>query len=250
MKKRMMYTWSALTMVCLGALMIIGVANASAEEQTDQQEVDLVWTKSDGIRPEIFYTTRVAGSWSEPVMVTDDWYDNMHPVIDRESNGTRWVFWTAYDNYRTEIRYTTGSGENWEENEPLASDMKSNSGPSAVIDEDDAVWVVWSASDEDGLDDIYFAVNKDGQWSDPNMIHEANDIPDTLPVVELGEEGVPTVTWKQLGGDDYVELTTSYDGSDWSQPVVSENQDEPTDENSIVLPDFVNESGMVFIRAY
>lgn len=230
--------------------MIVGVINASAEEQTDQQEVDLVWTKSDGIRPEIFYTTRVAGSWSEPAMVTDDWYDNMHPVIDRDSAGTRWVFWTAYDNYRTEIRYTTGSGENWEENNSLASEMKSNSGPSAVIDKDDAVWVVWTASGEDELDDVYFAVNKDGQWSDADMIHDTNDTPDTLPVVELDGEGLPTVTWKQLRGDDYIQLTSSYDGSDWSQPVVSEDQDESSDEDSIVLPDFVNDSGMVFIRAY
>jgi len=245
-----MHPLFALTMVCLGALMIVGVVSASAEDQTDQQDVDLVWTKSDGIRPEIFYTTRVAGSWSEPVMVTDDWYDNMHPVIDRDSTGTKCVFWTAYDNYRTEIRYTTGSGGDWEENNSLASEMKSNSGPSAVIDKEDAVWVVWSASGEDDLDDVYFAVNKDGQWSDPGMIHDANDTPDTLPVVELDDEGVPTVTWQQLRGDDYVELTSSYDGSDWSQPDVSEEQGEASDEDSIVLPDFVTESGMVFIRAY
>ena len=254
MKKRNLFTRLGLTALCVAALTMVGALTASAEAVPVQQEVDVVWSKSDGIRPEIFLATNSAGTWSEPEMVTDDYYDNMHPVIDRDSGGTRWLFWTAYDDSRTEIRFTTGSAGEWEKSQPLADEMKSNTGPSAVIDKNDAVWVVWSASDGE-LDDIYYAVNEDGEWSESRILHEANEVPDTLPVVTLNdEEGMPSVTWKQLQGDKYVSVTSVYDGSEWSSPVVIQETDEPANEDSgadkIVLPDFISQSGMVFIRAY
>ncbi len=253
MKKRTFYTWLGLTTFCVTALAMVGAVTVAAEELPAQQEIDVVWTKSDGIRPEIFLTTNSGGTWSDPVMVTDDYFDNMHPVIDRDSGGTRWLFWTAYDNNRTEIRYTTGIAGEWEKSKSLASEMKSNSGPSAVIDKNDAVWVVWSASDGD-LDDIYYAVNKDGEWSETQILHEPNEVPDTLPVIELnGEDGV-SVSWKQLQDDKYVSVSSVYDGSEWSSPDVVQESDEPENEDSgadkIVLPDFLGNGGMIFVRAY
>ncbi len=51
---------------------MVGAVTVAAEELPAQQEIDVVWTKSDGIRPEIFLTTNSGGTWSDPVMVTDD----------------------------------------------------------------------------------------------------------------------------------------------------------------------------------
>lgn len=65
---------------------------------------------------------------------------------------------------------------------------------------------------------------------------------------------MPSVSWKQLQGDKYVSVTSVYDGSEWSNPAVIEETDELANEASgadkIVLPDFINQSGMVFIRVY
>ncbi len=249
MKKHILY----MLMGCLAVLALAGAVNGFAEAVPVEKDIDIVWTKSDGIRPEIFYTSKVAGGWSEPVMVTDDYYDNMHPVIDRDSGDTRWLFWTAYDNNRTEIRYATGSAGEWESSQTLADELTSNSGPSVVIDENDSVWVVWSASDG-GPDDIYYAVNRDGEWSDPRIFHEPNDVPDTLPVVSLTDEGMVSVSWKQVQGDKYVLVTKDYDGAEWSLPVASEIADEDEKDDSeadrIVLPEFINPNGRVFIRVY
>ncbi len=253
MKKRTLYTCRGLTLFCAAALVMVAAGASFATTVPEQPEIDVVWSQSDGIRPEIFYTSRTEGSWSEPLMVTDDYYDNMHPVIDQDSRGTRWLFFTAYDNQRTEIRYTTGSAGVWEKSKPLSSEMKANSGPSVIIDGSDAVWVVWSAGDG-GPDDIYFAVNKDGAWSGPQLLHEANDTPDTLPVISLNDRQQPAVSWQQLQESEYVVLTSAYDGSQWSEPVVVPAVDEQENENSgadmIVLPDFINHGGMIFIRAY
>jgi hypothetical protein len=217
------------------------------------QEIDVVWSQSDGIRPEIFFTSSTGGSWSEPVMLSDDYYDNLHPVIDRDSQGTRWVFWRAYDNQKTEIRYTTGSSGNWEETKPLSEALQANNAPSVVIDAADTVWVVWSANDG-GMDDIYYAVHKDGNWSKPAQLHETNDVPDILPVIELNDEQLPQVTWKRMEGGRYLAVTSSYDGSGWSEPVLRQDGEQPDDdkvgEEVIELPDFVSNSGLVFVRTY
>ena len=252
MKKRILCVRYSL--IPLGMLILVAMSSNAlvADDSPEKKEVDVVWTKSDGIRPEIFYTTTSDGNWSEPMMVTDDYFDNMHPVIDRDTAGTRWIFWTAYDNGRTEIRYTTGDGNEWEPPRSLAFEMKSNTGPSVVIDKDDAVWVVWSASEED-LDDIYYSVNRDGVWSEAQILHETNDTPDTLPVIELNDAGTPSVSWKQLRDDGYVALTASYDDSTWSQPVVVEEDEgngDGSENETVTLPDFIQQGGMVFIREY
>ena len=63
-----------------------------------------------------------------------------------------------------------------------------------------------------------------------------------------------SVSWKQLQGDKYVSVTSDYNGSEWSTPAVIEQTDEPANEDSgtdkIVLPDFLSNGGMIFVRAY
>lgn len=238
---------------CVGLLLLAAVTNSYAQDPTAQQEIDVVWSKSDGIRPEIFFTNYSAGTWSEPEMVTDDYYDNMHPVVDRDSSGVRWLFWTAYDSQRTEIRYTSGTSGDWQEDRALAFEMQSNSAPSVVIDQDDTVWVVWAANDGN-LDDIYYAFGKGGKFSEPSPLHEPNDVPDLMPVVELNDDSLPTVSWKQMQDGRYVTVTSGYDGADWSIPAVVQEEtgqaDEGGAEEMIEVPEFVTDSGLVFIRSY
>ena len=104
-------------------------AIASVEVKELDNDIDVVWSSSDGLKMEIYYSQRKDGIWQEPVRVTDNHYDNMYPVIDRDSSGKRWIFWTAYDNGRMEIHYTSGDGEEWQTSELLSSDKKTNISP-------------------------------------------------------------------------------------------------------------------------
>ncbi|MGI9569617.1 MAG: hypothetical protein ACR2PH_07760, partial [Desulfobulbia bacterium] len=99
-------------------------AIATVDVPEIDNDIDVVWSSSDGLKMEIYYSQRKDGVWQEPVRITDDHYDNMYPVIDRDSSGNRWIFWTAYDSGRMDIHYTSGDGEEWQTSELLSSENK------------------------------------------------------------------------------------------------------------------------------
>jgi hypothetical protein len=249
MKKRLIRK-AALPLLLAGAWVLAVLVVGAQSQPLEGREVDLVWSTSDGQRMEIYYAHRLNGVWAEPVRITDDYYDNMYPVIDRDSTGTRWLFWTAYSNGRMELRYTSGRDGTWRESTTLADRMKTNISPSVVIDKEDTVWVAWSANDG-GVDDIYVAFKDKNSWSEPAMPHAPNDVPDILPEVGLEDSGNPEVTWQSLQNGALLTLTSRFSGEQWSEPEVSENS-EPVESHSetLELPAFVNNTSMVFVRVY
>lgn len=243
------------TLLVLGWL-FAGVVNAKSEVnelESEDYEVDAVWSTSDGIGMEIFYSNRKDGVWSEPIQVTDDYFDNMYPVIDRDSLGRMWTFWTAYYNGRTEIHYSVFDGKDWKPGEFIVFDQKSNVAPSVVIDGKDKIWITWSANDG-GFDDILFAYYQNGSWSEPVRLHAENDIPDVLPTVELEPDGNPVINWRMLADGKYITVTSRWTGSEWSEvePLDEEAAEDKAEveENLLELPPFMSKSSAVFIRAY
>ena len=227
-------------------------AIASVDADKLGNEIDVVWSSSDGQKMEIYYTQRTDGIWQEPVRVTDDHYDNMYPVIDRDSSGTRWIFWAAYAGGQMDIHYTSGDGVEWENNEILSSTKKTNTSPSMIIDKQDKIWVVWSANNDD-LDDILYASFENGSWSGPDEVHEQNDAPDLLPTIEIAGDGSPRVEWRAARQGQNVVLSSRWIDNEWSEPLIEETEpaDQENKEESILeLPQFVNRTSMVFIRVY
>ena len=233
-------------------LVIVCPATATVEVAEMNNDIDVVWSSSDGLKMEIYYSQRKDGVWQEPVRITDNHYDNMYPVIDRDSSGKRWIFWTAYDNGRMEIHYTSGDGEEWQTSELLSSDNKTNISPSVVIDKQDRIWVVWSANNDD-LDEIMYSFFQSGSWSDPDFVHEPNEAPDLLPVIDISGDGTPQVVWRAARGGKNVTLSSTWTENDWSEPLIEEIEDSDKDEseeNIIELPQFVTRTSMVYIRVY
>ena len=239
------------------AALILGLtavlpAIAAVEVKELDNDIDVVWSSSDGQKMEIYYSQRKDGIWQEPVRVTDNHYDNMYPVIDRDSSGKRWIFWTAYDSGRMEIHYTSGDGEEWQTSELLSSDKKTNTSPSVVIDKQDRIWVVWSANNDD-LDEIMYASFQNGSWTEPDFLHQPNEAPDLLPVVELDGDGTPRVIWRAARKGKNVTLSSTWIKDDWSEPLIEEIKDSDKDANEeriIELPQFVKRTSMVFVRVY
>lgn len=246
--------WTVAVVSFMAVVLSAFYAVASVEQQAIGNEVDAVWSTSDGIRLEIFYSQQVDGVWTEPVQITDDHYDNMYPVVDKDSTGKRWIFWTAYNNGRMELHYATGKDDNWETSDSLTAEMKTNIAPSVVIDEKDTVWVTWSANDGK-LDDILYAYNENNSWSGPELLHEANDQPDILPEIELDPNGIPMVNWQSRANGNYKRLISRWLGDDWSEPMIQpveekEGSDVSSEKQQLALPPSLNKSSLVFIRVY
>ncbi len=235
-------------------VMPVGVIGADTVPATSSEaDVDVVWSAASGGSHEIFYVTRLAGQWSAPQMVTDDRYDNQHPVIDRDHLGRLWVAWTAYDNRRMEIRYSVGSDGSWQYSAAVASSLPINISPSLVVGDDGVVWLAWSASDN-GPDDIYVSTNAGGIWSEPARVHAENDRIDVLPVIEIDADGTPMVFWKGLTENGYMTFYSRFAEGAWGEEqALAVEEAEATDEDEeteLELPAFVEQSGMVFIRLY
>lgn len=250
-----MITWNRCVfcgVVLLSLVMLERGSAVSAEEAAPVIEIDAVWTEFDGIRHEIFHASRQAGRWSDPEMVTDDYFDNQLPVIDRDSHGRAWLAWTAYDRQMTEIRFTSGSAGDWQNSAPVAAAMATNTAPSLVVDERDAVWLVWSAN-SGGLDDIYYAVYRDAAWTEPALVHGENDRADVLPTISLSAGGSPVVRWQALVDDGYVDLVSEYVEGSWRDEQIVEVTGDVgavNDDEEVVLPEFIKNIDTLFLRIY
>ncbi len=200
---------------------------------------------------EVFYAQRKDGVWLDPVQISDDYYDNMYPVIDRDSSGRRWIFWTAYDNDTMELHFTAGLEGDWQPRETLETGRQTNISPSVVVDPEDRVWLTWSANDG-GLDDIMYAYYKDGSWSDPALVHEENEVADLLPVIDIDQAGSPVVTWRVLEDGETLTVKSRWTEGEFSEPEIlkAEKEDEEDETDLLELPSYVKNSSMIFIRRY
>lgn len=235
--------------LCAGA---VGAAGA-AVGQAEPVEIDAVWSEARDGRHEIFHTMRRGGQWSDPEMVTDDYFDNQQPAIDRDSQGRVWLVWTAYSSQRKELRYTVGDGEVWQESKTIEVETTTNNAPSLAVDGDNVAWLVW-AGNNGGDDDIYYAHSTDGQWSEPALVHGPNDRMDVLPELAIAPDGRPVVSWQAMVDGDYVTLSSSYGDGAWSQevPVAEGDEDEADDgaNEEIALPSFIDDNKALFLRLY
>ena len=160
----------------------------NTEGKAAQEKQDLVWSQSDGLRYEIFISTQTNGEWSTPVQLTDNNANNLHPVLDIGTNGTKWVFWSAVRPNGISVQYAVFKNNAWSEPQSLPLEQNSAITPFVLADKKGGVWLVWAGNDG-GNDDIYYSHYQDSQWTDPQILHAANEVPDIKPVIQYNDEG-------------------------------------------------------------
>jgi hypothetical protein len=229
-----------------------GAAGTVPHEGNDL-EMEIIWAQSDGIRHEIFASSYRSGAWEEPVMITDDNAENLHPSIDAGSNGEKWAVWSAVEGAELELRYSMFEDGKWKKALKLPSDLSSNIKPSIIVDGKDIPWVVWSGNNGD-LDDIYYSRFVDGKWTQEQRVHAANEVPDILPYLDTDENGFPTVIWDSYIDDSYKKLQSTWNGEEWGEPVLvlteDGSQDRTAEELDITLPEFITDTRQVFLRVF
>ena len=219
-----------------------------------EKEADAVWIESDGVRHQVFYSTFTANSWSEPVQVTDDYFDNLHPVIDRDRQGKKWLFWTASDNGKLSLHFATSSDSVWSDAKDVPVELHSSIAPSMLIDSNDVLWLVWSGN-TGGQDDIYFTTCTKGVWSSPQTVHPRDQVPDILPRISITDNNELAVTWKKYLQGSYHQVQSMWDGKKWSsfaeiEPVEQTMAEQLEKNQEIPIPAFVRDDERAFIRIY
>ena len=230
------------------------MAQNSTVQPISWHDADVVWIESDGIRHEVFFATLHEGKWSSPIQVTDDYFDNLHPVIDRDKQGKRWLFWTASDDGKLSLHYTTYSDSEWSEIRDVPLDLHSSIAPSVAADQKNVIWLVW-AGNTGNVDDIYWATMQNGIWSVAETLHEKDDVPDILPKISLTETGALQVVWKKFLDGQYQDVQSIRDRNKWNSPEVIENDAEAKiyllqKEQEIPLPEFIKDDDKAFVRIY
>ena len=233
--------------ICCAALFIAFACGAGNAKET----MEMIWSESDGLRHEIFTSSYEDGVWQDPVQITDDNANNLHPSIGVDSSGKKWAVWTAMEGSSVEVRYSVYEGDTWSDVQTLPSTLSSNIKPSLIVDDSDVPWVVWTGNSDDD-DDIYFMLYKNGEWTEEARVHSDNDVPDILPFIDTDDENRPVVTWQRYQSEEgYVQVQSIWQDGAWSEPElveVAEETEEEEDEQ-VVIPQFVGDTRQVFLRA-
>jgi hypothetical protein len=208
--------------------------------QAAQQE--LVWSQSDGLRREIYHSTCKDGTWEDPVKITDDDANNLHPAFVITPDSRRWIFWSAVNADGISISYAVGKDGKWSEPVKMEmEDLSSAIAPSALADKKGAVWLVWAGNDGEGQDEIYWSRYEGTAWQKPKMINAANQVPDIKPEIALNKQGQIEVRWQGFRDGNYKKLLSAYTAGTWSPEQEVKEEENKVDEVKPVLPEFLPE---------
>ncbi len=215
---------------------------------------DLAWSQSDGLRHEIFSSTQKDGEWTPPVKITDNNANNLHPVLEIGTNGTKWLFWSAVRPNGISVQYAIFQNNEWSEPQTLPMEQHSAITPSVLADKDGGVWLVWAGNDG-GNDDIYFSRFQKKMWTDPKIVHTSNEVPDIKPEISYNEEGKIEVSWIGFRSKAYKKLASVYtDNTGWSaeqEKLETEKEDvQNEEEQKIKLPSFLPSDSQFFLKIY
>ncbi len=197
-----------------------GAAGPAARAATPSF-VEAVWSQPDSLgHAAIYYAGRKHDApWSEPVRITSDQFDNMHPVIADGPDGRKWVVWSAVNQPDFFIHYSISTNGVWSAPRAIPSDLSSNTAPFVAVDKANVVWVVWSGNDGVSNDEIYFSRFRAGKWDHPVRLNPQNNVPDILPQIAIATGKSPVVTWLGFRNGEYHRLQSSWQGGAWSEPV-------------------------------
>jgi len=201
-----------------------------------------VWSQNDGSIRRIVCSRKGAdGNWESPVVLSRDDGQHVTPSIAKAADGTIWVIWTTLTSDGPRFTFARSEADGWSRPETLPTGMRSNTAPCIWVDEEGLLWIVW-AGNNGGNDDI-FVMRGDGRtWSSAERIHPVNNVPDVLPAIEAGPNGMPQVKWSRFSNGSYRTFISIWQGSSWSTPVEAGVEALPvSSDRSIDLPQAVDD---------
>jgi hypothetical protein len=238
-------------------MVVLFLCTAGPVQASAGRSKDLVWSQSDGLRHEIYYSSLAQGqeTWEAPQKLTDNNANNLHPVLDRAPDGSRWVFWSAIRPDGISLEYTVGKEGAWANPMKMPLDHDSAISPSVRVDPQGRVWLVWAGNDG-GQDEIYFSRWQEGVWEEAQILNSPNEVPDIKPELTWDAQGRPTVTWYGFREEGYTLLRSTYVDGVWSpeQELLLEEEAQDAEEilweHQMELPSFVAPESQYLLKVF
>lgn len=144
----------------------------SSQISVDSRGVShVVWVASEtGTRCEVFYSKAVSGSFSEPIMISDDPGDDRQPKMALDSAGNCHIVWCkASTEDSSDIYYVNNSSGSF--SIPVKASgsvgVDIGLGPDIAIDSNNNCHVVWN------FGSLYYTQNSSGSFSEPIALTDA-----------------------------------------------------------------------------
>ncbi|MBM9538005.1 hypothetical protein [Desulfobulbus alkaliphilus] len=253
-----MYSLCCKTLSSMGLICLL-LASTGWTEEVDKPETvwsasrDLIWSASDGLRREIFFSSLINQKWTEPFQVTYDNADNLTPSIDRTSRGMRYAVWAAVDQTGHIIRYAVSEKGGWSEARTIPELPWTATTPFISVGPDDDIWVVFAGNNGDS-DDIYYTRLAGTAWTKPERVHAENQVPDIQPYLEIDDTGRMLLTWEGYRGDRYRTLRSVWNGEGWGEEFLLEEDGDAEsaleEPSTSEIPEFVEDRLHAFLRVY
>lgn len=241
--------------LCLSPFLAGGVSGGEALEADIAVSRDMVWADSDGQRRDIYFSSQEkGGAWSEPVRISDGKTDSLLPCVVSRPDGTKFVVWTVLRDGRLGVMYSMREDGNWSKPQEVPGLPQDATMPFAAADDAGALWLVFAGNDGAEQDDIYCVRLRDGEWTKPERVNGANEVPDIHPFIEIDSGGGIQVTWEGFRDGGYTQLTTHLLDGEWTEEEALPEDDKKLMEQEREkfaeekLPDFVRDRSMLFVR--
>lgn len=200
----------------------VGPVHSIQAVKNRMSEVWIIWEQKDFGRSHIFIGQLREGHLSASHSISSEFEgENFLPSLAVSLSNHLWAAWV---NVHREKSYIVVKDISASRSWTLAvSRTFSLFTPKIQCDRDGAVWVFWVGQGI-GLDEIFYSVFRNGEWTKPEIIASNPMVPHIHPSAGLDFLGNPWIAWSSYDGNDYEIYVASWDGRQWSGPEkVTEN---------------------------
>lgn len=201
--------------------------------------IGIVWSDTDGVDEEIFFSSYENDHWAAPIQVSDNDVTDYLPVAVTGNDCRTWVVWSSPSAQGIFLYFRMFFKGSWSDVKPFRTGMKSNTAPSLLIGPDNLPWVLWAGFDGTD-DDIFYSKWTGLSWSSPARVNENDEFPDILPKITSEPLGLPRVQWLGFDGLAYVTFSSDWEGGTWGKEMKMTQALFPKQElkgNIATLPD-------------
>jgi lysophospholipase L1-like esterase len=132
--------------------------------------------------------------------------------LDIDAGSNPWLIWAEYDDGVYAVRAACpGLSDSRIINAPYTASALS---PSILAGTRDEIWAFWTGRD-DGRDEIFGALFRNGAWSDPFKLNADDRYPHIRPAAAVDGKGRPRVVWSAYDGKEYKVYSAAWESARW-----------------------------------
>lgn len=230
------------------------VAETVAESVTDTAAVEsaeLVWASSTGELNRILYSEWNGDNWSDPKVIYQSENSTASPALATLADGSKALIWSEQRRRKSVLMWSKRSAAEpvWSTATVFSRLGSENVAPSIVRDLEGSLWVFWSAQ-KSGYSDVFYTRQLAGDWSQPQQVNQANEVPDIKPLAFVGEQGEIVVEWRSFSFDaqDYVTQTRAFEPITGLKASLKKRFRQETDPQKTPIPSFISATDFATIH--